>query len=130
MKRERFEKMNVVPFIDIVLVLLVMVLATASFITQRTITVDLPKGGVLEEPLKEKEQITLAITKEGQYVWEKELVSFEVLKERLKSRHLLNPEVEVLLHTDKKSLFGDFVALMDFLKREGFENMRIVTKES
>jgi biopolymer transport protein ExbD len=44
MRRERFDKMNVVPFIDIVLVLLVIVLATASFVQNKTIKIDLPSA--------------------------------------------------------------------------------------
>ena len=42
MRREKFDKINIVPFIDIVLVLLVIVLATASFIEKTGIDIDLP----------------------------------------------------------------------------------------
>jgi len=42
--RKRFDEINVIPFIDIMLVLLVMVLTTATFIKQGVITVEFPEA--------------------------------------------------------------------------------------
>ena len=63
MKRERFDKINVVPFIDIVLVLLVIVLATASFINKKSVKVDLPTAS--SKTVTEKKAIMISIDKEG-----------------------------------------------------------------
>jgi len=59
MRRERFDKMNVVPFIDIVLVLLVIVLATASFVQNKSIKIDLPAAS--SKKSEEKKSIVIAI---------------------------------------------------------------------
>ena len=63
MRRERFDKMNVVPFIDIVLVLLVIVLATATFVTNKTINVDLPSAS--SKKSEEKKAYISLSTKKG-----------------------------------------------------------------
>ena len=67
MRRERFDKMNVVPFIDIVLVLLVIILATSTFVKNKTIVVDLPSASAKKS--EEKKSIHIAIDKEGKYFW-------------------------------------------------------------
>ena len=124
MRRERFDKMNVVPFIDIVLVLLVIVLATATFVTNQTIKIDLPTASSKKD--EEKKSITIAIDKDGNYFYNKEKLSFETLKEKLLT---LDPKKDIVsLHTDQKSEFQSFVNVIDVLKEKGFENIAIVTK--
>ena len=124
MRREPFDKMNVVPFIDIVLVLLVIVLATATFVTNQTIKVDLPTASSQKD--EETKSITIAINKDGEYFYNKEALPFEQIKERLLK---LDPKKDIVaLHTDQKSEFQNFVNVIDILKEKGFENISIVTK--
>jgi len=125
MRRERFDKMNVVPFIDIVLVLLVIVLATATFVTNKTINVDLPSASSKKN--EEKKSIHIAIDKEGKYFYNKESLSLEIIKERLNE---LDPKEDLIsLHMDKESAFQYFVALIDVLKAKEFKNISILTKQ-
>jgi len=124
MRRERFDKINVVPFIDIVLVLLVIVLATATFVTNKTIKVDLPTASAQKK--EERKSIVLAIDKEGQYFLDKEALSLDVVKQKLGE---LDPKKDLIsLHTDKETPFHYFVDVIDFMKSKGFENISIVTK--
>ncbi len=124
MKRERFDKINVVPFIDIVLVLLVIVLATASFINKKSVKVDLPTAS--SKTVTEKKAIMISIDKEGKYFYEKTELSLENLKEKLKK---LDPKKDVIsLQTDQKTEFQKFVSIVDILKEKGFQNLSIITK--
>ena len=125
MRRERFDKMNVVPFIDIVLVLLVIVLATATFVTNKTINVDLPSASSKKN--EEKESVHIAIDKEGQYFYNKEALTLELIKEKLVK---LDPKKDLIsLHMDKESAFQYFVDLVDILKAQEFKNISILTKQ-
>jgi len=125
MRRERFDKMNVVPFIDIVLVLLVIVLATATFVTNKTIKVDLPQAS--SQKKEDKKSIVLAINKEGKYFFDKENLSLDAVKQKLGK---LDPKKDIVsLHTDKETPFHYFVDVIDFMKEKGFENISIVTKQ-
>jgi len=125
MRRERFDKMNVVPFIDIVLVLLVIVLATATFVTNKTIKVDLPQAS--SQKKEDKKSIVLAIDKEGQYFLDQKKLSLDVVKQELGK---LDAKKDVIsLHTDKETAFHYFVNIIDFMKEKGFENISIVTKQ-
>ena len=125
MRRERFDKMNVVPFIDIVLVLLVIVLATASFVQNKTIKIDLPAAS--SKKSEEKKSIVIAIDKEGKYFYDTQELTFEQMQERLEK---LDPKKDVVsLHTDKLTPFDYFVKVIDVMKAKGFENISIVTKQ-
>jgi len=124
MRRERFDKMNVVPFIDIVLVLLVIVLATASFVNNKTIKIDLPAASSKKQ--EDKKNLIIAIDKEGKYYFNKEELPLAGIKTKLAA---LDPKKDtVSLHTDKKTDFHYFVDVIDFMKEKGFENISIVTK--
>ena len=124
MRRERFDKMNVVPFIDIVLVLLVIVLATASFVNNKTIKIDLPSAS--SQKKEDTKNIIIAIDENGKYFFSKEELSLESIKQKLGE---LDPKKDtVSLHTDKKTDFHYFVDIIDFMKDKGFENISIVTK--
>lgn len=123
--RKRFDEINVIPFIDIMLVLLVMVLTTATFIKQGVIPVDLPNAKTTsKESLKN--EVTVYVNDKGQMFFEKEEVSLLALEKKLS---LISKEQTVILRSDKQSKFQDFVSVMDILKKLGHEQLYIVTKE-
>ena len=125
MKRERFDKMNVVPFIDIVLVLLVIILATSTFVKNQTIVVDLPSASAKKS--EEKKSIHIAIDKDGKYFYDKEELTLVLIKEKLLK---LDPKKDLVsLHMDKASAFEHFVSVIDILKTKNFENISIITKQ-
>ncbi len=125
MRRERFDKMNVVPFIDIVLVLLVIVLATASFVQNKSIKIDLPAAS--SKKAEEKKSIVISIDKEGKYFYDKTPMEYAALKAKLNT---LDPKKDIVsLHTDKLTPFNYFVKVIDIMKAKGFENISIVTKQ-
>ena len=125
MRRERFDKMNVVPFIDIVLVLLVIILATSTFVKNQTINVDLPTAS--SKKSEEKKNIQIAVDKEGLYSYEREILTLDLIKEKLMK---LDPKKDLIsLRMDKSSEFQYFVDIIDILKTKGFENISIITKK-
>jgi len=124
MRRERFDKMNVVPFIDIVLVLLVIVLATATFVTNKSIKVDLPSASSKQN--EEKKSIHIGVNKEGKYFYDTAELSLASIKEKLLK---LDPKKDIIsLNMDKSSEFRYFVDIIDILKTKGFENISIISK--
>jgi len=122
---KRFDQINVIPFIDIMLVLLVMVLTTATFIKQGVIPVDLPSAKKADKEDIKKE-ITVYVNAKGELYFEKEKVSIETLEAKLSK---VDKKQTVVLRSDKESEFQDFVSVMDILKRLGHEQLYIVTKE-
>ncbi len=124
--RKRFDEINVIPFIDIMLVLLVMVLTTATFVNQGIIPIELPEAKAAAKESAKKE-VTVYVNAKGELFIEKEKVDLKTLELRLSK---LSKEQTVVLRSDKESRFQDFVNVMDILKRLNHEQLYIVTKES
>ncbi|MDQ1264385.1 MAG: biopolymer transport protein ExbD [Campylobacterota bacterium] len=124
-QRKRFDEINVIPFIDIMLVLLVMVLTTATFVNQGIIPVDLPKA---EAQKKEdaKKEVSVYINAKSEIFFEKEKVDLKTLELKLSA---ISKEQTVVLRSDKESKFQDFVAVMSILKKLNHEQLYIVTKD-
>ena len=124
MRMKRIDSINVIPFIDIMLVLLVMVLTTATFVKTGLIPVDLPeaKGTAAEHKPSE---LKLTIKKDGTLLLgENEQVSIEQFEQKVVAG---GHEMTVVLYSDKDAAFQNFVGVMDVLKRLGHEQLYIVT---
>ena len=125
MRRRRFTEINVVPFIDIVLVLLVIVLATAPFVVKNELPVDLPKSG--SQSKVPPKSISVTIDKEGKYFFQKKEVTLDELKKALGK---LDPLKDLItLNADQKSQFQKFVSVVDILKKRGFKKISIITSQ-
>jgi biopolymer transport protein ExbD len=124
MKMKRMDTINVIPFIDIMLVLLVMVLTTATFIRTGIIPVDLPDAKGTQTDHKPQE-MKLTIKKDGTlWIDEKTSVTLEQFEQRVNSG---GKAMTVVLYSDKEAAFQNFVGVMDVLKRLGHDQLYIVT---
>ena len=122
---KKFDQINVIPFIDIMLVLLVMVLTTATFIKQGVIPVNLPEAKATEKK-ETKQEVTVYVNAKGEIYFDKEKVNLQQLQQKLSA---IAKDQTVVLRSDKNSKFQDFVNVMDILKKLGHEQLYIVTKE-
>jgi biopolymer transport protein ExbD len=123
--RKRFDEINVIPFIDIMLVLLVMVLTTATFIKQGIIPVELPEAKSSHQD-EIKKEITVYVNAKGEMFFDKLKVDAKLLEQKLST---IAKDQTVVLRSDKDSRFQDFVTVMDILKRLEHEQLYIVTKD-
>jgi len=121
----KFDTINVVPFIDIMLVLLVIVLTTASFIQTGLIKLDLPEGSstMKEQPKKE---LKISIKKNGDIFFNRDKVAHSEVEKRLLKHNKKDP---ILLYSDKNAKFDNFVFILDILKKNHYENLGIITKK-
>jgi biopolymer transport protein ExbD len=124
--KKRFDEINVVPFIDIMLVLLVMVLTTATFINQGVIPIELPEAKASKKEENTKE-LTIYVNSKGELFIDKEKVDLKTLESKLSA---IPKDQSVILRSDKESKFQDFVSVMDILKRLNHEQLYIITKEN
>ena len=125
MKVKKFESINVVPFIDIMLVLLVIVLTTATFVAKGIIPVELPNSKSAAKQENQK-NITITIKENGD-------IFFDDTKILLKDIDIYIAKYEVKtpinINCDKEAKFDMFVALLDTLKEKNFNNIGIITKK-
>lgn len=126
MKRfKRMDTINIVPFIDIMLVLLAIVLSVSTFIAQGKIQIELPQSANQEQQ-KDEKKVKVIINKENQIYLDDSLVGLEELKVKLES---LEAKTMVELHSDKDAKFETFIQIVDILKGKGHENFSIATQQ-
>jgi len=121
----RFDTINVVPFIDIMLVILVIVLTTASFIQLGIIELKLPTADGESIKSRKVEELNISITDVGDIIFNREKIEQDRLEERLKEH---NRSVNITLYCDRSVKFERFVYLLDILKSNGYENLGIMTE--
>ena len=123
--RKKFDQVNVIPLIDILLVLLVMVITTATFIKQGILPIELPEAKASEKK-EDKKEFDIYITKDGKYHFDKKEISIGDLESKLSE---IDKDQTVVLRSDKDASFQHFVSVMDILKKLEHKQLYIVTKE-
>ena len=115
--------MNVIPFIDIMLVLLAVVLTTTTFVAQGRIPVRLPEApGAAALPPEPAHEIT--VSADGTLHFDDVPLALAALATRVAT---LGPADRVRLRVDAAAAFGHFVAVVDLLKAQGVPDVSIVT---
>ncbi|WP_415398235.1 ExbD/TolR family protein [Sulfurimonas sp. CS5] len=126
MQIKKFDSINVVPFIDIMLVLLVIVLITATFVAKGIIPVDLPTSKTATKQ-NSKKNLTITIKENGDILFDK----VKVLKKDIiieLSKHDI--KIPVHINCDKDAKFDLFVSVLDSLEEKKFRNLGIITKKN
>ncbi|WP_304209121.1 TonB system transport protein ExbD [Helicobacter canis] len=124
MKPRRAEGLNIVPFIDVMLVLLAIVLSVSTFIAQGKIPINLPQADNVEKKNDDKVVQILISADNRVYIDDKELDSSS-LREQLEA---LDSEAMVEVKSDKDARFESFVQIISILKDKGHENVSITAQ--
>jgi biopolymer transport protein TolR len=118
-------EINMIPFIDIVLVLLIIFMVTAPVI-QSGIEVNVPKTQVVREIAEEK--LVVTIDKEQRLYLQNDAVNINELGEKIREKLLDPTRQSVYLRADQTVPFQTFASVLDRLKLTGIENVSIVTQ--
>lgn len=122
-KIKRAEGLNIVPFIDIMLVLLAIVLSISTFIAQGQIKINVPQAN--SAPAKQTQKIEILIDSKNQIYFDNQPISLEELKKRLSK---ISPKDLVVLRSDRESRFESFVKVLEILQEKSHENFAIGTQ--
>ena len=129
-RRRRMSDMNVVPYIDVMLVLLIIFMITSPLLTQ-SVNVELPSVKQAEsiESQKQKKLIIVTINALGQFFLEDEQpLPMETLLARVIAKLRLAPNSPILVRGDAKVAYGNVVELMASLQEAGVEKVGLLTK--
>lgn len=131
-RRKPVAEMNVVPYIDVMLVLLVIFMVTAPMLTAG-VKVELPKAVADNMALKNRDPLIISIKADGSY-WLKQgnkddrPVSRTALRDALTDALQATPEAPVLVNGDSKVQYGAVVTLMANLQKAGVPNVGLLTQ--
>ena len=118
-------EINMIPFIDIVLVLLIIFMVTAPVI-QSGIEVNVPKTQVVRDIAEEK--LVVAIDKDQTVYLQNSPVNINELGDKIHEKLLDPTRQSVYLMADQSVPFQTFATVLDRLKLAGIENVSIVTQ--
>lgn len=131
-RRQPMNEINVVPFIDVMLVLLVIFMITAPMLTQG-VDVELPQ--VTSEPIDSSENqdpIIVSVDASGQYFvslgGDETQVDLDELSQRVIILMERNPGTQVLVRGDRRVPYGDIVTLMGTLQVAGVANVGLISE--
>ncbi len=120
-------EINMTPFVDIVLVLLIIFMATATFMVEGKIPLNLPKASTAEAKEIKEKKIEITIKKDGKLYLNNKPIHFAQLKEELKG--LKEKDITVVLRSDKDTKFENVVKIIDLCRQEGIEKYMIETQK-
>ena len=131
-RRKPMSEINVVPYIDVMLVLLVIFMVTAPLMTQG-IRVELPAANSEAIEVRDPDDfLVVSIDNEGRYflnIGDKETaISPETLAQRVKKIVSAQPSIKVLIEGDQAVTYGYVMSAMDRLKNAGIEDLGLVTQ--
>ena len=118
-------EINVTPFVDVMLVLLVIFLVTAPMLTQ-AVSLELPNETATE--IADHNPITVSVTADGGVYWDKDAVSEEELAIRLEAAGAHDANQPIHLRADKAAAYGKVSRVLVLAQRYGLRNIGFVTE--
>lgn len=125
---EALAEINMIPLIDVMLVLLVIFIVTAPLLTH-AVKVDLPKASSSSN-LTKPDNVQVAIDAAGQVYWNGEVVATAVLDQRLRAAAALAPQPELHLRADRITPYEKVADVMSASARAGLTRIGFVTDPS
>ncbi len=123
---KKFDDINVIPFIDIMLVLLAIVLATASFIQQGKIQVNVPQSDSKSTIQADDMAYLITITEKGEFYYQDAIITLEALEESLIK---LPKDSKISIKIDAVTPFQDFVKVTDILTKLSLDRVTVITQK-
>lgn len=120
---QEINDINITPFVDVVLVLLVIFIVTAPMMMKDLIEVKLPKTSVADT--KASSPLAIAITAQGQIILDGQVVTEEILRARSDEAYKKDPMTSVILAADQEARHGAVVRAIGIFKGAGLTNFAI-----
>ena len=125
-EREPMSEINVTPFVDVMLVLLIIFMVTAPLLTSG-IKINLPESSSV---LKNEKQdpVTVSINSKGEIFIQKKKFSKDQLINKLSLLKKNNQNLKIYIKGDKKLDYGKVMDLMNLINQSGFKKVALVTR--
>jgi len=131
-KRKPMSEINVVPYIDVMLVLLIIFMVTAPMLMQG-VQVDLPEASAEPVENQDSEPVIVSVDATGQLFLnlgqEKQVLSLPTIRDRVAAVMRRSPDKPVLIWGDRAVPYGDVVTVMVALQEAGAPSIGLVTEE-
>jgi biopolymer transport protein ExbD len=126
--RRPIAEINITPMVDVVLVLLVIMMVSATYIVSKSLKVELPKTASAADAVPMVAAVV--VTKEGVYFFNEEKVDDAALAAKLKETADKDPNTNVVVSADRNALHGQVVHVVDLAKVAGLTKFAINVEDT
>ncbi len=126
LEEEEESEVNLTPMLDVVFIMLIFFIVTASFVKEAGIDINRPDAATAER--KEKGNILVAITGEGQIWIDRRQVDVRALRANIERLHAENPHGTVIIQADEESKNKLLVQVMDAARLAGVKSVAIAAE--
>lgn len=119
-------QLNIAPLVDMVFLLLIFFLLTSNFLHNEGIKVNLPAAK--SSQMRDREEITVSITKDNRIFLDGEPVNLDQLSQRLTETVMRYPNKTVIIKADKEIILERAVRVLDAVKLAGAKKIVVSTE--
>jgi biopolymer transport protein TolR len=126
-KKKLMSDINVVPYIDVMLVLLIIFMITAPLLKQG-VDVQLPQAKSRTVDTKDQENLVVTVDRQGRYFLDDRELSADALGKKASAMIALRPQIQVLVRGDRDVPYGKVVQAMVLLQTAGAKSVGLLTE--
>ena len=126
-RKKLMSEINVVPYIDVMLVLLVIFMITAPLLSQG-VKVELPQAAAQPVDSQDRETLVVTVDREGRYFLDDRRITSEELSRKVAAILRARPQTPVLIRGDRQSNYGEVVRAMTLLQSAGAPSVGLLTE--
>jgi biopolymer transport protein ExbD len=125
--QEEESEINITPMLDVVFIMLIFFIVTASFVKEAGIEVNRPDAQTAQ--LKEKANILIAITASNKIYIDRRIVDPRAVRANIERLHAENPQGTVVIQADKESKTETLIQVMDASRQAGVFDVAIAAQD-
>ncbi|MBI3947224.1 MAG: biopolymer transporter ExbD [Armatimonadetes bacterium] len=121
-------EINIIPLVDISLVLLIIFMVTTAFVKEAGLNMKLPKAVTTEAAPEKQRDISIAVTRDQKLYLDGRLTTPQALRQTLRQRAAKSTEDRVIIKGDQAAAYGSVAKVLDEVKLAGFGHIALATE--
>ncbi|HEX8834057.1 MAG TPA: biopolymer transporter ExbD [Abditibacteriaceae bacterium] len=123
-------EINIIPLVDVVLVLLIIFMATTAFVKESGLNYKLPSAKTAEAKPENSQDINVALTRDGAIHLNGQPSDARRVETEFTTRARANPETRVIVKGDENIAYKRIIEVMDMAKRAGLPKVMLATNRA
>ena len=120
-------EINIIPLVDVTLVLLIIFMATTAFVNDAGLKLTLPAAKTAEAPPMENQDLNVALTGDDKLYLNGQPITLDALRATMTQRAARNADTRVMIKGDQDIAYKRVVEIMDVAKQSGLERVVLST---